>query len=290
MNPTPAKPESRPRSRPPTAPACVLQADRAVDSGSPLDAAWGGQHGTGVSSGDGHANGFGSGQRDEPDTVAEDAASGTAGDVAEAGALHRDATQAGCVPALDEAQLVRWIERIAEHDEPALSALYDATFSRVYGLVLRILHRTAWVEEVVEDTYFQVWRQALRYDARRGRALAWLLGMARSRAIDALRHERRFDHLSLDTEDAPALPPADLPPPDLWLACSEGQAHLHQALASLSAPSRQVLALAFFRGLSHEEIAAQTALPLGTIKSQIRRALRAMRAVLDPRGLHTTPT
>lgn len=239
-----------------------------------------------------HGNGHGHGtdQGNEPDQGADAEAWDGKSDAAQAVAPHRAAAQAGCVPALDEAQLVRWIERIADHDEAALSALYDATFSRVYGLVLRILHRTAWVEEVVEDIYFQVWRQALRYDARRSRALTWLLGMARTRAIDALRREQRFDHLSLDTEDAPALPPADLPPADLWLDATQGHAQLHQALAGLSAPSRQVLALAFFRGLSHEEIAEQTALPLGTIKSQIRRALLALRAVLDKHGLHASPT
>jgi len=176
----------------------------------------------------------------------------------------------------DERQLAAWIDRIVEHDERALAALYDATLSRVYGLVLRIVRRTALAEEVVEDTYFQVWRQAARFDAQRGRALTWLLGMARSRAIDALRHEARFHHDSLDDPAQPE-PTDPAPSHDDLLDVARGHADLHRALMQLQAQPRQLVALAFFRGLSHEEIACETALPLGTVKSQIRRALAALR-------------
>ena len=186
--------------------------------------------------------------------------------------------------AVDEAQLRLWIERIADRDDRALAALYDATVSRVYGLVLRILRRPAWAEEVVEDTYFQVWREALRYDAERGKALTWLLGMARSRAIDALRREHRFEHEPL--EDFDLLPPTGegAASAEQGLALAKGCALLHRALAELGPQPRQLVALAFFRGLSHEEIAEQTALPLGTVKSQIRRALIALREVLGDDG------
>lgn len=193
------------------------------------------------------------------------------------------ALPAGCKPCADDAQLTSWLAQIAERDERALSALYDATLSRVYGLVLRIVRRPAWAEEVVEDTYFQVWRQALRFDASRGRALTWLLGMARSRAIDALRRESRFDHDNLDDE-APALVDTGLRGLDEVLDLSQGQATLQRALLALGAQPRQLVALAFLRGLSHEEIAAQTELPLGTVKSQIRRALIILRELLNEPG------
>lgn len=214
-------------------------------------------------------------------------------DVDSGEAAPEPADSLSCAPAIDDAQLVAWIAGIVERDERALAALYDATFHRVYGLVLRIVRRPAWADEVVEDAYFQVWRQAPRYDAQRGRALTWLLGMARSRAIDALRRESRFDHQSLDAHDDSAddaTPPAQAPAADEWLACAEGHGLLHRALSGLSAPSRQLLALAFFRGLSHEEIAEHTALPLGTVKSQIRRALIALRKLLGERGLSALPT
>lgn len=186
--------------------------------------------------------------------------------------------------ALTEAQLAVWIAAIANRDERALAALYDGTLGRVYGLALRIVRKAALAEEVAEDTYFQVWRQALRFDSARGSPMAWLLGMARSRAIDALRREARFQHQSLDVSTAAALAD-DKPAWDDLLDVAQGHAELHRALMLLNAQPRQLVALAFFRGLSHEEIASQTDLPLGTVKSQIRRALLVLRQALGKAGL-----
>lgn len=192
--------------------------------------------------------------------------------------------RSGTAPAVDEACLAQWIDRIVARDEAALAALYDATLSRTYGLVLRIVRRAALAEEVVEDTYFQVWRWAPRFDPSRGKVMTWVLAMARSRAIDALRREARFRHDSLDDEEAPE--PADAQPAqDELLEVAMRHADLHQALMALQAQPRQLVALAFFRGLSHEEIASHTALPLGTVKSQIRRALLMLRQRLGDAGL-----
>lgn len=182
-------------------------------------------------------------------------------------------------PEIGEIQLTQWIEAIVDRDERALTALYDATMSRVYGIVLRVVRRAALAEEVVEETYFQVWRQAARFDAARGRPLTWLLGMARSRAIDALRREARFQHESLDDDSVAALP-GNQPAADELLDAAREHADLHRALMLLNTQPRQLVAMAFFKGLSHEEIASQTALPLGTVKSQIRRALMTLRQAL----------
>lgn len=191
------------------------------------------------------------------------------------------ATGPCAVPAAaDEAQLCAWIDAIVDHDERALLALYDATLSRVWGLVLRLVRRPQLAEEVVEDVFFQVWRQAPRFDAQRGRAMAWLLGMARSRAIDAIRHERRFAAESLDDETHAEVPDATAGGGDELLAVARGHADLHDALMQLNPQPRQLVALAFFGGLSHEEIASQMAMPLGTVKSQIRRALLSLRQSL----------
>lgn len=119
--------------------------------------------------------------------------------------------------------------------------------------------------------------------------MTWLLGMARSRAIDAIRREARFQHDALpeldgaDAFDA-ALGDAAGAGSDELLDAARGHAELHRALMLLSAQPRQLVALAFFRGLSHEEIASQTALPLGTVKSQIRRALITLRQALAELG------
>lgn len=184
----------------------------------------------------------------------------------------------------DAARLAAWIDAIVDHDERALSALYDATVSRVYALVQRLVRRDALAEEVVEDTFFQVWRQAARFDAARGRPMTWLLGMARSRAIDAIRREARFEHAGLDDEAAAGLedPRASA---DELLDAARCHADLHRALLLLNAQPRQLVALAFLRGMSHEEIADHTALPLGTVKSQIRRALISLRQMLGEQQL-----
>lgn len=188
-------------------------------------------------------------------------------------------------PAADDGQLQAWIARVVDHDERALLALYEATLSRVYGLVLRLVRRSQLAEEVAEEVYFQVWRQAPRFDPERGRPLTWLLGMARSRAIDALRREARFQHEALDEEAAP-VPAPSAGSGDELLAVAQGHAQLHRALLLLKPQPRQLVALAFFNGLSHEEIASQTHLPLGTVKSQIRRALITLRESLGDTGAH----
>jgi len=183
-----------------------------------------------------------------------------------------------------DAQLATWIAAIVERDEQALAQLYDATFARVYGLVLRIVRRSALAEEVVEDAYFQVWRQAPRFDRTRGCAITWLLAMARSRAIDAIRKEARFRHDSLDDEGHAEAAGQEAASDEL-LEVARHHADLHRALMLLGAQPRQLVSLAFFRGLSHEEIAAQTCLPLGTVKSQIRRALITLKQILGEAGL-----
>jgi RNA polymerase sigma factor (sigma-70 family) len=200
------------------------------------------------------------------------------------GVAHHTATlHQRLAPSVDDAQLNQWIAAVALHDEAALAALYDATLSRVFGIVLRIVRRRPLAEEVVEDTFFQVWRQAARFDPSRGRAITWLLGMARSRAIDGLRREARFQHDSLDEDTAPDL--ADTAPAaDELLDTARHHADLHRALTLLNTQPRQLVAMAFLQGLSHEEIATQTLLPLGTVKSQIRRALLTLRELL---GEHT---
>ncbi len=190
----------------------------------------------------------------------------------------------GAACACADQQLAAWIVAIAARDERALSALYDATLSRVYALVLRIVQRPALAEEVVEDAYFQVWRQAARFDAARGRASTWVLGMARSRAIDALRREARFVHEGI-VPGTEAEPEAAGLVGDELLDEARRCNDLHRALLLLEAQPRQLVALSFFRGLTHEEIADQMALPLGTVKSQIRRALITLRHALGDPGL-----
>ena len=182
-------------------------------------------------------------------------------------------------PEADQARLSGLLHQVAGGDEAALAGLYDATCSRVYGLALRILRNPAAAEEITEDVFFQIWRQALRYDPERGRPMAWILTIARSRALD---HLRRADPAIVHPEPVTLLelePADDNSPQDLLLACRDS-ALLHTALAALDPVPRQMIALVFFRGLTHEEAASHAGLPLGTVKSHVRRALLSLRDAL----------
>ncbi|RTL57896.1 MAG: sigma-70 family RNA polymerase sigma factor [Rhodocyclaceae bacterium] len=184
----------------------------------------------------------------------------------------------------DEGYLRQLLGRVVERDQAALAALYELQIGRVYGLSLRITRDAALAEEVAEDVFWQVWRQAPRFDPQRGSVTAWMLTIARSRALDALRKLRpvqlEADMTSLTEsechEDGPSHDPQDL------LAATQRDKRLHSALADLDPLPRQLVALAFFRGLTHEEISSHTSLPLGTVKSHIRRAIARLREALDP--------
>lgn len=184
----------------------------------------------------------------------------------------------------DDAGLAALIERIVGHDQRAFEAFYDATCHRVIALLRRFLRDPARLEEVAEDVFFQVWRDAPRFDAARGQPMAWLLTIARSRALDALRRaEREAVELGVDDDELEAsMAPDASADPAHRLAESRRADALRAALAALDPQPRQLVSLAFLRGLTHEEVAAETGLPLGTVKSSIRRALGVLRAALGP--------
>jgi RNA polymerase sigma factor (sigma-70 family) len=205
----------------------------------------------------------------DPDAAVNDGLDGNA-----------EAATAKSLPAqADETQLRVWIARIVERDEAALGLLYDSLVGRVFGLALRITRQPATAEEVTEDTFWQIWRQAPRYDTQRGAAAAWVMTIARSRALDAVRRALPESHNEDFDAAAHWMSGATGDPQDLLSAVQEGHSVQH-ALTSLDPLPRQLVALAFFRGLTHEEIAGHTGLPLGTVKSHIRRALVSMRATL----------
>jgi RNA polymerase sigma factor (sigma-70 family) len=189
--------------------------------------------------------------------------------------------------AVDDDQLAGLVERVCDQHEPSLARLYEATSGRVYGLVLRIVRQPSLAEEVVGDVFWQVWREAPRFDAGRGKVMAWLLAIARSRAIDALRRQERVRASEIAVDDHETLEAlaadhgAHDDPLDL-VGASQHDARLHAVLAALDPLPRQLLSLAFFRGCTHEEIAEQTGIALGTVKSHIRRTLVALRSQLAP--------
>lgn len=183
-------------------------------------------------------------------------------------------------PAHDDDALRRdLIARIADGDENALGRLYDDTAGRVYALALRIVRNAQDAEEVALDVYTQVWRNAERYDAARGRVLAWIMTMCRSRALDTLRRRETMEtHPEPEMLRASDMIAGD--DPQDWIELFERDGQVRRALNRLPQAQRDLLGLAFLRGLSHQEIADETRLPLGTVKSHIRKSLAALREML----------
>jgi RNA polymerase sigma-70 factor, ECF subfamily len=182
-----------------------------------------------------------------------------------------------------EARNQQWaalIGRVAAGDQDALTALYDATNRFVYGLLLRILGNTATAEEVLLDVYVQVWRQAGRYDRQRGNPRAWLVTMARSRAIDRIRAEGQAARHGAQLEEAATIAVAQ--DAERTAAHAEMRRLVCKALEALPPEQSEVIELAFYSGLTHNEMAARLNLPLGTVKTRVRRAMIKLREVLGP--------
>jgi RNA polymerase sigma-70 factor (ECF subfamily) len=176
------------------------------------------------------------------------------------------------------------VERVASGDADALARLYDGTASLVYGLALRVLRDAGGAEEITADVYMQVWREAARYDAVRGSAVRWLLTLTRSRAIDRLRAgaSQRARHAPLD--EAAAVHDT-APGPEHAATEGERRRLVRAALARLSAEQREAIELAYFRGMSHSEIAAHLGAPLGTVKTRIRLSVDHLRNALAGAGM-----
>ncbi len=170
---------------------------------------------------------------------------------------------------------------MADGDASALAALYDGWAERVHTVALWILKDPDEAADVVEDTFWQAWRTARRFDPRRGTGSTWLMMIARSRALDRLRAHRRWadwtaapGNMAVLLETTTAVT-AEVP--DAYSERTERQAALAAALDGLPAEQRRVVEMAFFSGLSHSEIAEQVSEPLGTVKTRIRLAMQKLR-------------
>jgi RNA polymerase sigma factor (sigma-70 family) len=182
------------------------------------------------------------------------------------------------------------LARTALGDRAAFGALYDRTSGHLFAVVLRIQRDRALAEDLLQEIYVNVWKAAGGFDAARSQPMTWLTSIARNRAIDSLRRATtqpmllsatRDDNDDDDSPDAVERHADDSPGPlDLLNAACDAR-ELHRCIDDLSPSQRQSVALAFYDGLSHAEVAEHLHEPLGTVKSWLRRALQALKQCLD---------
>lgn len=181
------------------------------------------------------------------------------------------------IPSASDAELV---DRIAERDQGALSDLYERYSGLLVALSRRILNDTSDAEEVLQEVFFQVWNQAGRYDTRRSSVSTWLVLITRSRSIDRLRSRQVVDRTLVgfqqEKRDLHTSPEGAA---SVWM--DQKRARLLREMRELPDEQRQVLDLAFFRGMTQSEIAGTTGIPLGTVKTRTLLAMKKLRKALQ---------
>ena len=183
------------------------------------------------------------------------------------------------------------LSRVALGDRAAFSQLYQLSSAQLFGVILRINSDRAQAEDILQDCFVNIWRAAQSFDAARAQPMTWLISIARNRAIDSLRrrktevatvssHARDGDDDDSEDHDLlAAVPSAEAGPLELLQQAAQAQELTH-CIGRLSAEQQQCVALAFYQGLSHAEVAQQLVQPLGTVKSWVRRALMALKDCL----------
>jgi RNA polymerase sigma-70 factor, ECF subfamily len=171
------------------------------------------------------------------------------------------------------------IARIAAGDREAFSRLYDLLAPPAFGLIRRVLRDPEAAADVLQEVFWQVWREAPQYDPKRGSPEAWLIMRAKTRAIDRLRSMRRRDRTFVAPVDESVAQGGDGPVPNPAVV-AEDRGLVRTALAQLPEPQRRVIELAFFEGLTQSEIATRLGEPLGTVKTRARLGLERLRGAL----------
>ncbi len=182
----------------------------------------------------------------------------------------------------NDTDLVVWLDRVGAQDYAALKLLYDACSPRLYGLAMRIVSNRDWAEDVLQEAFLTIWRTAGSYRESLSPPMAWMGMVVRSRALDFLRRRSaERSHLTQTLDDEVADHHADDSAGPMEKALAREQAWaLHQCLGKLEHRQREVVSLAYLRDLSHGELASQLQLPLGTVKTWIRRGLDQLRVCM----------
>ena len=173
------------------------------------------------------------------------------------------------------------IEQIARGDQPAFGRFYDQYAALVFSFALKFVRNRADAEDLLQEVFLQVWRNASTYNSRRGSPEAWLLTITRSRAIDKLRSQRRKNRDAILLEDL-----SQIPQPPGTAAAPGDRVTLGGLLEKVSEAQRTALELAYFSGMTQAEIAEHLRIPLGTVKTRIRDGLRQLRAQVEGLPIH----
>jgi RNA polymerase sigma-70 factor (ECF subfamily) len=175
--------------------------------------------------------------------------------------------------------IVAALARVPAGDRAALQTVYRLTSAKLFGVVLRILGERSEAEDVLQEVYVTVWRKAADFDADRASPMTWLIAIARNRAIDRLRatkQSRRMEPIDAAADLADSGPSADRA-----LESAQDHARLHGCLDGLAGHERAALRGAYFDGNTYEDLAARMSVPLGTMKSWIRRAMIKLKSCLE---------
>jgi len=172
------------------------------------------------------------------------------------------------------------LARISRGEVAALRALYDQHGGRAMAIAMRVLRSEPEAEDVVQETFLEIWRRAAQYDNQRGGAVAWVVTIARSRAIDRLRSTGTASR-AIEAASGAIVPPLD-PLPSDEAERRRDEARVAAALETLPVEQKQAIELAYFEGLSQTEIAARTGSPLGTVKMRVKLAMKKLAKLLNP--------
>jgi RNA polymerase sigma factor (sigma-70 family) len=184
---------------------------------------------------------------------------------------------------LDDKRLIFLIEQISKKDPSALEELYRATSSKMLGIAMRVIGNREQAEDVIQEAYLKVWRIAQDYRQSLSPPIAWMGIIVRSRALDVLRKNATEKHLTgidVEGDDRDVLDDNASNPMDTAFASDQAWA-LHECLKKIEPKPREVLVMAYYKDLSHGELAAQLKMPLGTVKTWIRRSLEQLRVCLS---------
>ena len=175
-------------------------------------------------------------------------------------------------------ELVLAMQGVAGGDQAALRTIYEMTAAKLLGTILHIVPTRERAEDVLQDTYIKVWHRAGGFDPSLGSPITWLCTVARNTALNAVRSEGRRGEDARD--ELPEVADEGIKPADDWLCDMEDSAALSRCMEQLQDDQRRSIRLAYFEGLTHTELAERVDVPLGTMKSWIRRGLAGLRGCL----------